>query len=121
MYRVVKIDETHAYIDEGLVERSGGKIYSVYIYNDQEQTHLCEITPSYWLEEVDVVPEVYPDYDLDQGVTSDRLSMDLMESRNEDGGIYVHCHQVDRLPSDELGDFEDMDEAREHYSGNPLY
>ncbi len=116
MYRVVKIDESQYITDEDLLRRAGGKIYSVYIYNDGEATHLCEFTPSYWLHEVDVVPEQWPDYNDD-----DRLYDDLLDCRNDEYGIYVHCHQVDKLKSAELGEFESMEDAVEYYQGNPLY
>jgi len=117
MYRVLKIDESEHITDPEFLERCGGKVYSVYLYNDQEVTHCCELTPSYWLYEVDVIAESYPE-DPEE---SDKLYEDLRYCRNDQGGIYIHCHSVDSMKSEEFGEFEDDDEAIEAYTFNPIY
>jgi hypothetical protein len=56
--RVLVIDETE-YWDAELVEKAGGAIYGIYLYNENIHWHLCEFTPSYELHALQAVIRVY--------------------------------------------------------------
>ena len=123
-FYAVRLDESYAVCDPTLLARCGGKLWTVYVYDAGEVTHLCEFTPSYWLEEIENIPEQWPDMEQDFGHALDCLTSDLLECASDEYGIYVHCHEIDRLPVEQrvpLGEFESMDEAREYYQGSPRW
>jgi hypothetical protein len=89
-FKVVIIDESRDWKEDTL-KACGGKIETVYFYDANIVTHLCELTPSYYLIPLYCVPET-PFNDLD-GITMNNLD----EGENSCEPIYVHCHQVDGM------------------------
>src|SRR5260221_6792761 len=93
-FKVIRFDHTE-YWDEKIVARTkGGKLWSVYLFDKNQNTYCCELTPSYCLYFIECYAEMCngeqsPD-DLDE------------EVRNEpdESVIYMHCGSVDRLPED---------------------
>ena len=133
-YYAVRLNETHNCEPE-FVERCGGAVYTVYIYNGEEITHCCELTPSYWLEEIENVPRARPEDER----ADNALANELLDALTGEG-IYVHCHTLDavRVRSRAeivggnwfpdapivrkfIGRFESADEAREKYQGSPEF
>lgn len=88
-FRLVAIDETHHYTDENFV-KACGKIFTVYFYNKNEITHLCELTGSYYL---------IPLYSYAENDVSDEIKdeLDEIDARYGSDPIYVHAHQVDSM------------------------
>lgn len=113
-FKVVKIDETPMWAE--VMRKRAGKLTGVYIYDDGEQTNCVEVTPSFWLEFIQTEPENYPEDDEER----ERLFDDIMEAeaRAGDSSHYRHCSAVEKLSPTVLGDFEDMDEAREYAHAN---
>lgn len=83
---IVAINETEHMSDE-LKEKSGGAIYTLYLYDPEEATYCAEITPSFYL-----IPFDY--------YTKERLSD---EDDSEYGAdilgepIYMHCRSVESI------------------------
>jgi hypothetical protein len=115
-WRAIRFDETQ-YCSPEFVELCGGKVYTVYIYNHNEATYLCEMQPSYCLIPVDLVAEVYPEDDEER----ERLDEVLREVHLNDEVTYIHCSDIKDSETIPLGDFESEDEAREYYQGNPRF
>lgn len=105
-FRYVFIDETKYLTDDA--KKLTGTFWTPYIFNSEVGTHCCELHPSYWMEAVGIDTENKVEDDLHT-----ELSSYLHESDH-----YRHvCHALKEAPI--LGEFEDMDEAREYASGNP--
>ena len=113
-FKIVKINETPMWAES--MQKRAGKLTGVYIYDDGEQTHCCELTPSFWLEFIQTEPENYPEDDQER----ERLLDDIndAEIRGGDSSHYRHCSAVEKLSPTVLGEFEDMEEAREYACAN---
>lgn len=133
-YYAVRLDESHAVCEPDLLARCGGRLWTVYVYNADEVTHLCESTPSYWLEEMENIPDVgTAEFLVNYAAMSDddreQLDEALRECANDERGIYVHAHEIEAVPLGtdgtarkvRLGEFDSMDEAREAYQGSPVW
>lgn len=110
----VALDETRYYsiaeADKPLIKA----IKSVYIYNRDERTFCCEITPSHYLEYLYTYVE-YADEPSDE--VQDHITTTYCYEPTDD--FYMHCHVVKRLAeSKDCGSFESMQEAREYLQGN---
>lgn len=131
-FRVLLLDETENW-QEDIVKAAGGQILGVYLYNPNSVTHCCELTPSFDLIFMNSVPLEYPEDETARDV----LQMDLLEGNAQcESDIYMHCHDVDKLPHIRRGQFkvgtyplrhlkgysfDDSEEAREYWAGNPDY
>lgn len=111
----VSINET-AYYNIREEDKSCIKeIRSVYAYNPETRTHLCELTPSHYLE------YLYTYIIHTDDVSDDKVSeLDngyCYEPR--DGFLYMHVWDVRALPmKKECGEFDSFEEACEYLRGN---
>lgn len=113
-WRGVAIDVTHNYEiaedDKPFIKR----ILDVFIYDVNEHTYCCEITPSHWM--IYVQTEIDFDYRRlhrrkhYDGI-SERLEMKYAHEQTDD--CYMHVSDVAAMLSVELAGAEDSDEARE--------
>ena len=136
------VSEYYTESEEGraLLERCGGKIYEIYVFDFRRHVHCCELTPSYELWYVESIPggeEPEGQYDQD-------LYEALREANLESPHvIYVHTYAIDvkgdnaedlELPAewwndlleDNDGDEEAaymqaVDDAVEAYTANPIW
>lgn len=145
--------DTTRYWDKGFLEEHGiTKIEEVYLYDKNEVTYCCEVTPSYWLRWVDANATTIHDddaYDRDWDAERKRDRANelvregaMLSAHDEGWGIYVHCHEIDRVKRQEkwldieeckddwsvkeyLGgeiDYDRLfDHAIEQYNANPIY
>lgn len=127
---VVAFDETGNY---RIAEKHRPFIQSirgVYLFNRNEETYCCELTPSYFL--IHLYDEV-----IFEGEVSEELRDEISQKYEHCGGddIYVHCRTIDSLmPGHRPGwihhygntevsyddsDYnEQMEGLREHFCGN---
>lgn len=110
---VVSLEET-SYFTPREEDRSFIRaIHSVYAYNPEEETHCCELTPSYDLR-----------FLYSYIVGTEKMTDDMRDLLSEryclEGGVdmYMWCSRVQKLQPKECGEFEDMDEAVEYLRGN---
>ena len=105
--KLVKIEETDFLSDSAKAEC--GRYWTVYLYDADEGTYCCEITPSYWLEAVFFDTENMIDGDL-----HGELRQGLYDSSH-----YRHCWDAKRLPTQTVTtEFENFEEAREYFQCN---
>lgn len=103
-------DEDKPYIKE---------IRSVYAYNPESSTHLCELTPSYDLRYLHTYIILACDVSEDKRCELDERY--CYESSEDD---YMHVSDVRQFEKDnpthhkECGEFESIEEACEHLNGN---
>jgi hypothetical protein len=132
---LVRLDET-GYYDSGFLKKIGVKrVWGVYLYDRGEQTHCCEVTPSYWLVQVDIAVEFsFSRTDPAYEKKSEKAEMEIRQVQENDG-MYFHCHQIDILPDEDRHvhgspfngappdiSYEDAFEGVvEHYRGNPRW
>lgn len=89
------------------------EIHSVYIYNPESATYLCELTPSFELL-----------YLYTYIVGTDKMIDDMRDLLTErycyepTDDTYMHCSSIRAMKPKECGEFETMEEAREHLQGN---
>lgn len=124
-YRLVAIDESH-HCSADFLARCGGKLWATYLVNVAEVTYCCELTPSYYLVPIELVPLTMPG-DSDEEA-HEALCTDLMEALTNTDPIYMHCSAIDRLPASMFVDFgtgarrggddATMDEMEEYLRGN---
>lgn len=110
----VSIDETKYYTINNGDRRFIKEIRTVYIYDVEARVAVCEATLSYYLENL----YTYIIYDNDP---SEAIRDELHEKYclEEGQDFYMHCYRVLKLPQrKECGEFETMEEAREHLQGN---
>jgi len=116
-FKQVKINETQHWNKEFLKRHNLKKMLGVYVFNSNEATHCCELTPSYCLYFIrtEYEFEVYPEDDIREDI-----DLEIIESDNNmDQTIYMHCRNVDKI-SDiiDLGEFDNIDEAIEEANAN---
>lgn len=115
---IVAINETEFLSDE-LKALVGGEYYTIYAYDPAEATHLCEITPSYYLEPFDYVSKRRLTDEEDSEYRTDLMGDE----------IYMNCRNVSALPEDlkttvEIEWDEDdtfEDQAMDYLRGNPTH
>lgn len=105
-----------AYLDQE-TRKAVGRYWEIYVYNSEEVTHCCEITPSY---------ECHPITFETENEIDDQM-YDVLQYGMADDPIYVHCHTVDPVsrpapaPPDQFfqeDDEEYLQECLEYYRAN---
>lgn len=120
---LVALEETEFFSPE--IKSKVGKIFTVYMYNPDEETHCCEVTPSYFCIPIDITIG-YPDelYDSLSDEQREELMDVLEESVNGSEGTYIHVKDIDRIDSkykfESKNDFEDEEEALDYYRSNKM-
>ena len=119
-FTVVAIDETLDWNHPALVKQAGGTLYTLYAFNPEEVTYLCETKPSYQVVAFDIVPKVYPTDPKEWELMYD----DMQHGLNEGCDVtHILCSQIDGL-SDEykhtepFDDGETLNDALDHFRGN---
>ena len=137
-FYAIRINETEYFKDWLEKYTYGGKIYGVYIYDANEHTYCCEVTPSYCLYPVGYALE-WDSMDLEEmaaksGISTDEL--EEIENTIDENVTYIHCGSIDRLPDTDKvlqcdyslesnsSDWDEtyrylLDKTEEHYRGNP--
>lgn len=125
---ICKTDDTQYWSSE--IVKKVGKIYSVYLYNPEQYTYCCELTPSYELNFAGITISGNETFDKLDEFECEELFETLRDAvRDCDDVAYYHVSFIENLPtlSDEteiktgkilLGDFEDLDEALEYVHAN---
>jgi len=134
---VIGIDETSHYTfgpEHGLyIDR----ILAVYLYDANEHTYLCEVTPSHFMRFLHHVVRL-----TEAGENLSRLEREAIyenyETENSNEDCYMHCRDLERLAAagtpgnyDHYGatlvsyddvDYDDqIENLIEHFNGNPPF
>ena len=117
-----------------LVEDKCRQQHDVYMFNPDEATHCCEMTPSYWMA------PAFNTFRLKNGVEDEDQELagriDEFVMVQEFEGCYIHCsdikslpHFKDKLPAelpaafvlewDDDDEVEDLEDFLEGITGNP--
>jgi hypothetical protein len=94
--RAVQIDETSDWTLIGEGYEKVEKIYGIYLYDLNEQTYCCEMTPSrylYYIETIVVFKEEVSD-EIRDGIQDD---INEVVALNDIRGHYMHCRYADAL------------------------
>lgn len=84
---VIALDETKYWRED--IAKACGVIKRVYMFDRNEQTHCCELTPSYFL---------YPLYSFASNEISDEMDDKLRSGDNSSlEGMYVHVSNIDKM------------------------
>ena len=84
---LVAIDETEDFSPE--IQDAAGRIEVVYLYDRNQATYCCEITPSYAL---------YPVYYLAERRVTDEIDSDIRQGIGHEV-TYIHTHSVEQFPT----------------------
>lgn len=108
----------------------GSRVFGIFIFDDEVVTHVCEMTPSYWMVWVGyvTVPSDELDAYLDTLSREDRDEFFDYEHESEEG-CYVHCSDADNNPATityrerdpEETREDDLESLRDYLSGNGYY
>lgn len=133
---LVKIDETDYFdTDAGkmILQSSGGRIYGVYLYDENHVTYICSAEKNYFLHYIEHVPEAWPEDDDERSELIDLLSIIAYDGPHDD---YHNCSRVDGIRSefkvdlglkdeictdDEESYKECLEEMLEHVRGNSYF
>lgn len=89
-FRVVELDESDGW-NEDILKAVGGKITTVYLYDEGIKTHCCELTPSYYLIPLYHLTPNFPLEDNNEDREHSRMEVDgYIEMKP----IYVHCGNI---------------------------
>jgi hypothetical protein len=114
IFKLVKFETTQNWREEFLKELGITKVHTWYIFNSNEVTNCCEITPSYELLPVAEEPENV--YDMTQ--ENREMFYENATGNLSEDSIYMHCNSVDPiakdLPSEFTVEYND-DEAIDEY------
>jgi len=97
----VALDETDHYTIEEADRPYIEKIMGVYLFDRNQRTHCCELTPSYWLTHLYdqvILTEVGRALEELDGFAADMFYQEYEQCASD--GIYthyVHCHSIDAL------------------------
>jgi hypothetical protein len=95
---LLKLDETRHWLDD--VAARAGRIFGLYVYDQNRRVHCCEFTPSY---ECLFVGSASVNTDLDDAATP--LADEIREGDLGTVPVkYIHCHEIDALP--EIGEYD---------------
>ena len=117
-WRTVALDVTgHCDFSEGDRDYVKG-IYDVYMYDHNERTFCCELTPSYYLVHL-YTTIVFVDNIRD--ATRERLDETYCHIPTDD--CYMHVSSVERIKVGVASYGQDAteEEAREYWQGNPVF
>jgi hypothetical protein len=119
-FTIVAIDETLDWNDRALVEQAGGTLYTLYAFDSEEVTFLCETSPSYHVVPFDIVPSLYPENAKEWELMYDALQDGLNDGTD---ATYVRCSVIDGLGdeykhTEPFDEGETLDDALEHFRGN---
>jgi hypothetical protein len=96
-FRAMRIDETDYWNDEIKAQLKGGQIWAVYVFDKNQVTHCCEITPSYAMHFIEYYGE------MGNGeLTSDELDEEIRSAGIDEPVTYIHCSGIDKLADDKL-------------------
>lgn len=115
-FRVVKINDTQAWNEKFRRNYHIKNIFSVYVFNPNEATHCCELTPSYELNFVH--SDVECEIDLDEDMREEMWEEVSQGDCYCDPISYMHCSSIDRMKTIDIGEFETIEEAVEYCQGN---
>lgn len=106
---IIAVDES-ASCDAGFVKDCGGRIHVIYVFDKDEHTYCCSITPSHWLEPVGVITAAPVTESVLEEITAEFY--DLTHYRDS------HCcgNSIEVK-----GDFEKLDDAVEYCQANIGY
>ena len=92
---VVSFNETEHYFIAEKDRPFIAEIRGIYFFNRNERTHVCEMTPSYWL--MHLSDEVHFT-EAGEALSEEEKDRIYQEYEYEGGDdIYVHCHTLDKL------------------------
>ena len=103
---LVKMDESE-YWDASFVEQAG-KIYTYYVFNPNEVTHLCSLTGSYYLHPVALE-------------TEKEISDAFYDQIYEAWCLTEPDYYTANIKPDSIEDFDSIEDAIEYYQGNTPY
>ena len=120
--KIVKIDVTHHWNEDFLRELNTGKVYDYYLYDANQTTNCCELTPSYYLFCVYTETEN----------TLSETKYDEFEYNDSHENIYMHCADADKLKTEDQTElnfeydndedyFESISDVEEYFLDNPSY
>ena len=105
---IIKLDETEYWSLE--IQKTAGKIYTYYLFNLQEVTHLCSLQGSYFLHPVT--------FETENTLTDDQHEeIHAAWGIDNDGDYFnesLKPHVIDE-------DFHNVEDALEYYQGNTPY
>lgn len=92
-FKVIAINETHNW-DPAIVQRAGGAIYGIYLYDALRAVNCCEITPSHELHLIGSQPASF----IEDECARESLHDDLMAGDAQGDDVsYFHCAAIERM------------------------
>lgn len=89
----IRFEETPEWNFPGHLAPHVAKVWTVFLFDRNQQTHYCEITPSYWLMPLYTYAEFVGD---PEDRVKDEIGEIILSNQDYEGG-YCHCHTIDPL------------------------
>lgn len=115
-FKAVKINET-THWNEKFRETYGiTKMLGVYVFDPNECTHCCELTPSYEFNFIHT--QVDWSKELNEEEKEEMEDQILESDCQTESIIYMHCSSINRMKTIEIGEFDTIEDAVEYFQGN---
>lgn len=120
--------EVSQHCSPDFLARCGGKIFLSGFFDDSVNTHCCSLTPSVYVDVIELVAEAYPEDEA----TREALYEELREVHTIDDSGYYGRRDIERMKERNPDHFKDVDltfdedddpsdKVREYLSGNPEF
>ena len=86
----IALDETEFYNLDPADAKHIKRIFGAYVFDRNQQTHLCELTPSYYLI------YLYTSIEFADDDTREALDEKYAHEATDDGD-YIHCHEAEKI------------------------
>jgi hypothetical protein len=107
-FKNVRINETHHYPKH--IQEKFGNIYSIHLFDKNENTYCCSLTPSYCLHYLGTVVE-FKNSDDCENPDLVNLRDELETESGHELVNYYDCNHIDKLPAEDIDDCEIYDNS----------
>ena len=107
--RLVAIDETEHWRED--IVAACKKIKAVYMYDENQHTHLCEAAPSHYLI------HLYNFADTDEEI-SDEMYDNIYDGNGDEDNIYVHVSDIENMKTEKASFSHHLDGGLRYYASN---
>jgi len=99
--RILIVECTLNWSEDILARKHGGRLFSVYFYQDKLGVHCCEMTPSYecyYMEDFVVFPSDVQEKLMEDDYLWDEIDNEIRSNMYCENVVYHHCSVVDSKP-----------------------
>ena len=98
-FKIVHLDQTGNWLESIRNQLKGGKVWAIYLFDKNQVTYCCELTPSYALHFIRDEGEMGDGSEIDE-----KLQDEIQGVGGDTSVCYYHSRIIDLLPEDRFHD-----------------